>query len=130
MKAKPVRLIGNQWVECPKEEATHVELRFPLDIEVTTDFDGPYVYYPLRKRIIPVQLSGARADTNNWSWNGDTEKPTLRPSILTEVRYAGIDYRCHSFVNDGMVQFLSDCSHENASKVIELCEVGEISEVL
>lgn len=120
MKAKPVKLINQQWVQVPKDEATHIELRFPLDhISIPIDIDPPYTYYPLVKRIIPVQLSGSRAGTGNWSWNGDTEKPTLKPSILTQV----MEYRCHSFVNDGVVQFLSDCSHDKANTSIELMDV-------
>lgn len=123
MKAKPVKLINQQWVHVSSEEATHVELIFPLNIEVTIHTDRPYTYYPLRKRIIPIQMSGSRAETSNWSWNGDTERPTLKPSILTEFRYAGVRYHCHSFVNDGIVQFLSDCSHELAGQNIELVDV-------
>lgn len=126
MKAKPVKLINQQWVQVPIEEATHVELLFPLDIKITVDVDPPYTYYPLSKRTIPIQLSGSRDTTGNWSWNGDTEKPTLKPSILTEVNYGEATYRCHSFVNDGVVQFLSDCSHELAGQTIELLEVTEV----
>ena len=126
MKAKPVKLINQQWVQVPVEEATHVELLFPLDISVMVDYiDPPYTYYPLSKRIIPIQLSGSRSETSNWSWNGDTERPTLKPSILTEVNYGGTVYRCHSFVNDGVVQFLQDCSHELAGQTVELLEVTE-----
>ncbi|MFY9141451.1 DUF6527 family protein [Sulfuricurvum sp.] len=126
MKAIPIKLINQEWVQVSVEEATHVELIFPLNIEVTIPTDPPYTYYPLRKRIIPIQLSGSRAETSNWSWNGDTERPTLKPSILTEFRYAGVPYRCHSFVNDGVVQFLSDCSHELVGQTVELVEVTEV----
>lgn len=114
MKAKPVKLIDSQWVEVPIKDATHVKIKFPLEFKY------------LQERYIPVQLSGSRQDTNNWSWNGDTENPTLKPSILTEFAWGDerTVHRCHSFVNDGIVQFLSDCSHKNAGKVIELCEVG------
>jgi len=123
MKAKPIKIIDNQWVQVSKEEATHVELCFPLDMKYTMDIEPSYTYYPLKQRIIPIQLSGSRADTNNWSWNGDTEKPTLRPSILTELNYGGTHYRCHSFVNDGVVQFLGDCSHDKANTNLELMVV-------
>lgn len=61
-----------------------------------------------------------------WSWNGSVDKPTLSPSIL--VTYNGLDAGkddapqaiCHSFVKDGQIQFLSDCSHELAGKTVEL----------
>lgn len=114
MKAKPVKLINQQWVQVPIEEATHVELLFPLEEPA------------LQKRYLPIQLSGSRADTNNWSWNGDTERPTVKPSILIQFPLWGggkNPLRCHTFVNDGMVQFLQDCSHELAGQTVELLEV-------
>lgn len=114
MKAKPVKLISHQWAEVPIDEATHVHLKFPLEFKYLQD------------RYIPVQLSGSRENTNNWSWNGDTESPTLKPSILTEFTW-GEEYtihRCHSFVNDGKIQFLSDCSHELVGQTVDLLEVG------
>lgn len=61
MKAKPVKLIDSQWTEVP----------------VKVDIEPPYEYMPLNKRYIPVQLQGSRSETGNWSWNGDTENPTL-----------------------------------------------------
>lgn len=115
MKAKPVKLINQWWVQVPVEEATHVHMIFPIEFKV------------LQNRYIPFQLSGSRAETNNWSWNGDTEYPTLKPSILTQFTW-GEDrqlIRCHTFVNDGKVQFLSDCSHELAGQTVELVEVTE-----
>lgn len=123
MKAKPVKLINQQWVEVPTNGATHIELNFPLDITVTIPTNPPHEYNILKQRIIPIQLSGSRSETGNWSWNGDTEKPTLHPSILTTYQHGEVLYKCHSFVNDGSIQFLSDCSHELAGQTIDLLEV-------
>ena len=101
MKVKPLKPhpCGIGLIQCSAEEATFVELNMPCDM--------PY-------RLIPVR------GTNNWTWNGDTEKPTLKPSILT-TRYDG--KRCHSFVGDGNVQFLADCSHEFAGQTLPLLDV-------
>lgn len=49
-------------------------------------------------------IGGTRAGTGNWTWNGDTEKPTIKPSVLTR----GGDFVCHSWINDGKMQFLTD----------------------
>lgn len=110
MKAIPLKKNpdGNGHIQCSVEEATVVQLNMP----------GPLSY-----RLIPVQLSGSRNNTDNWSWNGDTESPTLHPSILTVRRHPDGDIICHTFVNDGKVQFLSDCSHELAGQTVELFEV-------
>lgn len=76
-----------------------------------------------------------------WAWNGSYEKPTFTPSILvtgvkplTEEQYATYletqvlpepePLRCHSFVTDGRIQFLSDCTHKLANSTVDLpdCE--------
>ena len=106
MKAKPVKLVyGEGYFNCSIEDATHVELNFP----------SPF----FQQRHLPVILRGARDGTNCWSWNGDTEKPTLKPSIKTECN----EMVCHSFVNDGMVQFLSDCSHDLAGQTVDMLDI-------
>lgn len=108
MKAKPMKLVDRSYVPCIAEEATHVMLNMPG---------------PIPTRMIPVQLRGTRAGTGNWSWNGDTERPTLRPSILS--RCPPICECCHTWVNDGKVQFLDDCTHELAGQTLDLLEVEE-----
>lgn len=65
-----------------------------------------------------------------WTFNGDTEKPTLHPSVV--VTYNGEDAdqegcqpsRCHSWVRDGQIEFLSDCTHALAGQTVELPDVG------
>ena len=51
-----------------------------------------------------------------WDWNGSLEKPSLTPSVLTWNNTS----RCHSFVKDGQIRFLNDCTHELAGKTVEL----------
>lgn len=55
-------------------------------------------------------------NTFRWKWNGDSNKPSVSPSILME----GGDRRCHSFVKDGMIRFLSDCSHALKGQTVEI----------
>ncbi|MDU4254915.1 DUF6527 family protein [Pseudomonas sp.] len=71
-----------------------------------------------------------------WQWNGSLDKPTLSPSILArgverltdeevEIIQAGgkVEPRplvCHSFVRDGRIQFLSDCTHSLAGQTVDL----------
>lgn len=69
-----------------------------------------------------------------WSFNEDLEKPTVSPSILVHyptyrevkdgVGVKGTEYNhiCHSFINDGKIQYLSDCTHELAGQTIDLPE--------
>ena len=111
MKAKPVRLIpGKGYEQCAIEQATHVSLRIPGPTGLLT---------------LPVIRSGTRNGTGFWTWNGSTDAPTLRPSVLTAYDGADGSWRCHSWINDGAAQFLSDCSHDMAGAVVPLLDVDE-----
>lgn len=51
-----------------------------------------------------------------WTWNGDWEKPTFNPSLL----YPSKTVRCHLYVTDGQIQYLSDCDHHLAGKTVPI----------
>lgn len=78
-----------------------------------------------------------------WSFNGDYDKPTFSPSILVKSgHYTGRENQdscwctyykdhpdesvhfkcgiCHSFVTDGKIQYLNDCTHKFAGQTIDL----------
>lgn len=79
-----------------------------------------------------------------WGWNGDHASPTFTPSVLvTSGHYVDGQpeggscwckwnaehpgdpspykcYRCHSYVTDGRIQFLGDCTHQLAGQTVEL----------
>lgn len=65
-------------------------------------------------------------DGPNWGFNGSLDSPTFTPSVL--VTYPGKDAGqdgappavCHSFVTDGQIQFLSDCTHSLAGQTVPL----------
>jgi hypothetical protein len=64
-----------------------------------------------------------------WEFNKDYEKPTINPSILfnrdvpDEYLKEGNMHRCHSFIKDGMIQYLGDCTHQLAGQTIELPDI-------
>ncbi len=68
---------------------------------------------------------------NPWTWNGDLEHPTLSPSVLvTWDEYENGDApptpkRCHSFVRNGQIEFLNDCTHALAGQTVELPELTD-----
>ena len=104
MKAQPLKLEAGQYAPCEPAAATHLRLRLPG---------------PIPTRILPVMIGGTRAGTPNWTWNGSVEAPTVRPSVLSKDG----THVCHSWINDGRVQFLSDSSHELAGQTLDLLEV-------
>lgn len=52
----------------------------------------------------------------NWTWNGSLDRPSLMPSINA---WHG-DERCNSFVVDGQINFLGDCTHALAGQLVPL----------
>lgn len=77
---------------------------------------------------------------DSWGFNGDYDRPTFTPSVLIRGNQwpkdeypeyykpsharvqPGEDTVCHSFVVDGRIQFLSDCTHDLAGQTVELPE--------
>lgn len=61
-----------------------------------------------------------------WGWNGSLESPTFTPSILLHGTKGTdgqiLQPRCHSFVTDGKIRFLSDCEHALRGQTVDLPE--------
>ena len=79
-----------------------------------------------------------------WTFNGDKKTPTFSPSVLVKwvslpdniERDQNSDYVeqadgrikgakdevCHSFVRDGKIQYLNDCTHHLKGKTVDLLE--------
>ena len=55
-----------------------------------------------------------------WEFNGDYDRPTLKPSILVSYDRPSGRFVCHSFVTDGKIQFLDDCTHDFAGRTVEM----------
>lgn len=71
-----------------------------------------------------------------WGFNGDMEKPTFTPSIkitgtqpITDAEHDKImagekvtprPYCCHSYVVNGSIQFLGDCTHHLRGQTVPL----------
>jgi hypothetical protein len=75
-----------------------------------------------------------------WGFNGNYEKPTFVPSYLLKATWSDppvtpenlaewkrnpwpqkkLDHVCHSFVTDGQIKFLNDCTHALAGQTVLL----------
>lgn len=132
MKAKPIIFDNNAYVEVEPSRATHLKLNLPG---------------PSGVMLLPVMIKGTREGTGKWTWNGDTENPTLKPSVLVqsghfdpgfkqgdpcwcsyfkqhpEEKPVFACFRCHTWINDGQAQFLADSSHEFAGQTLDLLEI-------
>jgi len=54
-----------------------------------------------------------------WDFNKDMNRPTVMPSIRVNLGQGGL---CHSFITNGYIRFLNDCTHELAGETIEIPE--------
>lgn len=64
----------------------------------------------------------------NWTWNGSLESPTFSPSLLCTVKYGEPgkpDRVCHSFIKEGKMQFLNDCTHDLKGQTVPLPELPD-----
>lgn len=63
------------------------------------------------------------------TFNGDVNKPTFSPSVLCTgyIKHKDYEYgrkiKCHSFIENGRIQFLGDCEHALAGQTVELPEI-------
>lgn len=79
-----------------------------------------------------------------WTWDGNRERPTIEPSVLVRSGHYMPEHKagdpcwcsyneqhpdapakftcgvCHSFVRNGRIEFLSDCSHKFAGRTVDL----------
>lgn len=82
-----------------------------------------------------IPVDGSRG----WTWNGDLEFPTTEPSILVKGNAYGPDKMtfnkydgpfpceltptvCHSYIRNGKIEFLADCTHALAGQIVDLPE--------
>lgn len=60
--------------------------------------------------------------TPSWTWDGNLEMPTLSPSILSRYNDQEV---CHSFLRNGVFEFLPDCTHRLAGQQVPMPELYE-----
>ena len=69
----------------------------------------------------------------NWVWNNEPKKPTLSPSVVVRFtkparelglgKNSGTQEKCHSYIQDGRILYLADCTHELAGKRMDMIPV-------
>ena len=93
-----------------------------------------WFYCPGCKHRHSIPINGPKA----WQFNGDVNNPTFAPSLLNtwgkeadpnwkEPEGAGANNgwsgRCHLFLKNGVIEFLTDCTHDFAGKSYPLPEM-------
>ena len=79
----------------------------------------------------PHGLNWGESTGPEWTWNGKLELPTFGPSVL--VTYdRGIErtpHACHSFVREGKIIYLTDCTHEYAGKTVDIPDWDSVGSI-
>lgn len=73
-----------------------------------------------------IPVDGSRG----WIWNGSLDAPTVSPSIVIGRKtwvngYEERLVKCHSFVREGRIEFLGDCTHHLAGQTVDLPDWSE-----
>lgn len=93
------------------------------------------------------ETHGIKTGPGGWAFNGNGDKPTFSPSVLVRSGHHAPHFKagdtcwctynaeqeakgerpapfkcrvCHSFVRDGRIQFLADCTHALAGQTVDL----------
>lgn len=71
--------------------------------------------------ILPVNTEET---SPSWDFDGNLDAPTITPSILTRT---GRDnaFVCHSFLKNGIFEFLNDCTHELVGKKVPIPDLPD-----
>lgn len=88
-----------------------------MGIKLRTAIDGN------GKRIYTFHCPGCKHShmfNVQWNFSGDMNAPTFSPSLLN---YTDTE-RCHLFVKNGRIEYLSDCKHEFAGQTIDMEDVN------
>lgn len=73
---------------------------------------GPHAFYT---KDGPLNEQGVE---QNWTYNGNGDSPTISPSL--DVARSDPRFHCHSFIRDGMIQFLGDSHHSLKNTTVEI----------
>jgi hypothetical protein len=100
----------------------------PITETDTSQISGYYFDCPgcENGHVVPIHPF-VNKDGASWKFSGDVDKPTFSPSILEKIVFNPAANKpnivCHSFVTDGKIRFLSDCTHPLAGQNVELPDI-------
>jgi hypothetical protein len=84
-----------------------------------TNSPGEYIFYcPGCQSNHLIDITPNRPSFHRLT--GTSEKPTIRASVLSRGDTKNGIPRCHSFVTNGEIKFLDDCTHDLAGKTVQL----------
>jgi hypothetical protein len=132
----------NKSLTCTTTEVISVRYEFIMDTLNTKLSVNESLDYIVQKRVVHsvanpgpnsakylIQCPGCNCChgwNDKWGFDGNMDSPTVSPSLLVrglplyknnELVHEGI---CHSFIRNGQISFLSDCTHSLAGQTVPL----------
>jgi hypothetical protein len=87
---------------------------------------GFLIFCPGCNELHPISVFEKNSLGAQWVWNGSEERPTFTPSLLLKYNErGGSAVVCHSYIKDGNIEFLSDCTHGLSGKTVPLPHIPE-----
>jgi len=90
--------------------------------------DAHVVWCPACKILHKFYVNSFGLNKARWTWNGDINRPTFSPSLIITISSGDknkSDIRCHSFLKNGIWEYLNDCTHEMAGKKVPLPDLPD-----
>ena len=82
--------------------------------------DRLWLWCPGCDDVHAITVTGDRA----WKWNADRVAPSINPSIRVEYVASAERKVCHSFVRDGVWEFLPDSTHRLSGRSVPMSDVA------
>lgn len=91
-----------------------------------TNVEGHYIIF------CPACGRGHILD-QRWKFEGTLDNPTFSPSLLCNghikeaITYASgyVVHRCHSYIRDGKIEYLGDCTHDMKGQTVEIPDLDK-----
>lgn len=86
---------------------------------------GWHHWCPACKSLHAIAVEHPFENGARWTFNGDQEKPTFKPSVKVNwPTVGGAKQRiCHYVLTDGIINYCGDCTHELRDQKIPLPDI-------
>jgi len=106
--------IGRPKAEEPAGEPFSARVMVPI-----TNHDGSYIFYCPGCQVNHLVDTTPRSGAYH-ILTGTLEKPTVRASVLVPGDKRSRVHRCHAFITNGEIEYLSDSTHPLSGRTVKM----------
>ncbi len=97
----------------------------PVLEQTTNDHLGVYCRGCKMTHMLRVVPDPENSKTPKWQFNGDVNKPSFHPSYTARYSRDGKVIVCHSWIKNGTMEYMGDCTHELRGQTVDLPPLSE-----